>query len=56
MNRSARALVLEAPDFLASGRYPLESPPRRGVGLDGAADLLATMSGERDGRRPWTEC
>lgn len=35
-------------DLLASGRYPFESLPRRCVGLDGAADLLATMSGEGD--------
>jgi alcohol dehydrogenase len=35
-------------DLLASGRYPFESLPRRCVGLDGAADLLATMGGEGD--------
>jgi alcohol dehydrogenase len=35
-------------DLLASGRYPFESLPRRCVGLDGAADLLTTMSGEGD--------
>jgi alcohol dehydrogenase len=35
-------------DLLASGRYPSASLPRRCVGLDGAADLLATMAGERD--------
>jgi alcohol dehydrogenase len=37
---------------LASGRYPFAYPfadlPRRCVGLDEAADLLATMAGERD--------
>jgi len=64
MRGSARALVLDAPrrlelrtyatayraalDLLASGRYPFESLPRRCVGLDGAADLLATMGGEGD--------
>jgi alcohol dehydrogenase len=35
-------------DLLASGRYPFADLPRRCVGLDGAADLLATMAGERD--------
>lgn len=35
-------------ELLASQRYPFESLPRRCVGLDGAADLLATMGGERD--------
>jgi alcohol dehydrogenase len=35
-------------DLLASGRYPFESLPRRSVGLDGGADLLATMGGEGD--------
>jgi alcohol dehydrogenase len=35
-------------DLLASGRYPFESLPRRCVGLDDAADLLATMGGEGD--------
>jgi alcohol dehydrogenase len=35
-------------DLLASGRYRFESLPRRCVGLDGAADLLATMGGEGD--------
>lgn len=35
-------------DLLASGRYPFESLSRRCVGLDGAADLLATMGGEGD--------
>ena len=33
-------------DLLASDRYPFESLPRRCVGLDGAADLFATMGGE----------
>jgi alcohol dehydrogenase len=35
-------------DLLASGRYPFADLPRRCVGLDGAADLLATMAGDRD--------
>jgi alcohol dehydrogenase len=35
-------------DLLTSGRYPFASLPRRCVGLDDAADLLATMAGERD--------
>ena len=35
-------------DLRASGRYPFESLPRRRMGLDGAADLLATMGGEGD--------
>jgi alcohol dehydrogenase len=35
-------------DLLASGRYPFADPPRRCVGLDGAADLLATMAGDQD--------
>jgi alcohol dehydrogenase len=39
---------LAALDLLASGRYPFESLPRRCVGLDGAAGLLATMGGEGD--------
>lgn len=48
------ALGVDAPayraalELLASQRYPFESLPRRCVGLDGAADLLATMGGERD--------
>jgi alcohol dehydrogenase len=39
-------------ELLASGRYPFESLPRRCVGLDGAADLLATMAGEGDAMPP----
>jgi alcohol dehydrogenase len=39
-------------DLLASGRYPFADLPRRCVGLDGAADLLATMAGERDDLPP----
>jgi alcohol dehydrogenase len=35
-------------ELLASGRYPFESLPRRCVGLDGAAELLASMGGEGD--------
>ena len=35
-------------NLLASGRYPFVDLPRRCVGLDGAADLLATMAGDRD--------
>jgi alcohol dehydrogenase len=35
-------------DLLASGRYPFADLPRRCVGLDGAADLLATMAGDQD--------
>lgn len=35
-------------DLLGSGRYPFGSLPRRCVGLDGAADLLATMGREGD--------
>jgi alcohol dehydrogenase len=35
-------------DLLASGRYPFADLPRLCVGLDGAADLLATMAGDRD--------
>ncbi len=33
-------------DLLASGRYPFDEVPRRTVGLDDVADLLATMAGE----------
>jgi alcohol dehydrogenase len=39
-------------ELLASGRYPFETLPRRCVGLDGVADLLATMGGERDDMPP----
>jgi alcohol dehydrogenase len=35
-------------ELLASGRYPFEALPRRCVGLDGAAELLASMGGEGD--------
>ncbi len=35
-------------ELLASGRYPFESMPRRSVGFDGAAELLAVMGGEGD--------
>jgi alcohol dehydrogenase len=34
-------------DLLVSGRYPFAELPRRRVGLDGAAGLLAEMAGER---------
>jgi alcohol dehydrogenase len=34
-------------DLLARGTYPFADLPRRTVGLDGAADLLETMAGER---------
>ena len=43
-------------DLLASGRYPFESLPRRCVGLDGAADLLATWAGKGTTCRPSTGC
>ena len=35
-------------DLLASGKYPFADLPRKVVGLDGAAELLETMAGERD--------
>jgi alcohol dehydrogenase len=35
-------------DLLVSGRYPFAELPRRRVGLDGAAGLLAAMAGESD--------
>ena len=34
-------------DLLARGTYPFAELPRRTVGLDGAAELLETMAGER---------
>ncbi|MGH3475385.1 MAG: zinc-dependent alcohol dehydrogenase [Acidimicrobiales bacterium] len=34
-------------DLLARGTYPFADLPRRTVGLDGAAELLETMAGER---------
>ena len=34
-------------DLLARGTYPFAGLPRRTVGLDGAAELLETMAGER---------
>jgi alcohol dehydrogenase len=34
-------------DLLARGSYPFADLPRRTVGLDGAAELLETMAGER---------
>jgi alcohol dehydrogenase len=34
-------------DLLASGKYPFADLPRQVVGLDGAAELLETMTGER---------
>jgi alcohol dehydrogenase len=37
-----------AQDLLASGGYPFASLPRCCVGLDEAADLLASIAGERD--------
>lgn len=43
--RSALAL-------LAEDRFPFADLPRRCVGLDGAAALLATMAGEHDGELP----
>ncbi|MEB3981985.1 zinc-binding dehydrogenase [Mycobacterium sp. 663a-19] len=39
-------------DLLVSGRYPFESLPRRCARLEDAAELLATMAGERDGVPP----
>jgi alcohol dehydrogenase len=39
-------------DLLVSGRYPFAELPRRCVRLEDAADLLATMAGERDGVPP----
>ncbi len=39
-------------DLLVSGRYPFEGLPRRCVRLDDAAELLATMAGDRDGVPP----
>jgi alcohol dehydrogenase len=38
--------------LLASGRYPFAELPRRCVGLDGAAELLALMAGEGDALPP----
>jgi alcohol dehydrogenase len=38
--------------LLGSGRYSFDSLPRRCVGLDDAADLLASMAGERDDAAP----
>jgi alcohol dehydrogenase len=43
VDTAAYAAALE---LLASGRYPFADLPRRAVGLDGVADLLATMAGE----------
>ena len=46
------ALGVDAPAYraalklLASGRYPFSALPRRCVGLDGAAELLALMGGD----------
>jgi len=34
-------------DLLARGTYPFADMPRQIVGLDGAAELLETMAGER---------
>ncbi|HZM41504.1 MAG TPA: hypothetical protein VFB94_20440, partial [Acidimicrobiales bacterium] len=34
-------------DLLAAGTYPFPDLPRVTVGLDGAAELLETMAGER---------
>jgi alcohol dehydrogenase len=34
-------------DLLGSGTYPFADLPRMTVGLDGAAELLETMAGER---------
>ncbi len=34
-------------DLLAGGKYPFAELPRQVVGLDGAAELLETMAGER---------
>jgi len=38
--------------LLAAGAYPFESLPRRAVGLDDVADLLADMGGEGSGAPP----
>jgi alcohol dehydrogenase len=52
------ALGVDAPayraalELLASGRYPFADLPRQCVGLDGTADLLATMAGDRGGVPP----
>jgi alcohol dehydrogenase len=35
-------------DLLTTGKYPFADLPREVVGLDGAAELLETMAGERD--------
>lgn len=40
------AAYRQALSLLASGRYPFAELPRRRVGLDGVADLLADMAGE----------
>ena len=42
------AAYTQAFELLASGRFPFEVLPRRVVGLDGAAPLLAAMAGEGD--------
>jgi alcohol dehydrogenase len=39
-------------DMLTSGRYPVESLPRRRVRLEDAEELVATMAGECDGVPP----
>jgi alcohol dehydrogenase len=39
-------------DLLTSGRYPVESLPRRCVRLDDAEESVATMAGECDGIPP----
>jgi alcohol dehydrogenase len=46
------AAYCAAIELLASGRYPFDSMPRRCVGLEGAADLLAAMGGEGDEMPP----
>jgi alcohol dehydrogenase len=44
--------IAGAPDPLMSGRYPFDSLLRRCVRLEDAEELLATMTGERDGVPP----
>ena len=52
------ALGVDAPvyrralDLLASDRYPFRELPRQVVGIDRAADILATMAGESDAVPP----
>lgn len=46
------AAYRQALALLASGRYPFADLPRRQVGLDGVADLLADMAGEGEHDAP----